>query len=116
MARTPRPCGTGMVSRRGSCRVRVPSVESPSRGYLRAVPVSLFENKPSVCPFGHQLGPGRFRVSWKPCICEPAQQAAGRGRGMGHAVVRCRACEDEHKTTVYYEPPHDTKGLHIRLP
>jgi hypothetical protein len=33
------------------------------------VPVSLFENKPECCPFGHQLWPGKAQVSWTPWIC-----------------------------------------------
>ena len=57
------------------------------------MPVSLFENKPERCPFGHQLWPGMAQVSWTPCLCEPAREAAGRGRGMGHvrAAARPRA-------------------------
>jgi hypothetical protein len=49
----------------------------------------LFENKPERCPFGHELWPGKAQVSWKPCICEPAREAAERGRGMGHVRVAC---------------------------
>ena len=45
------------------------------------VSVSLFENKPESCPFGHQLWPGKAQVSGTPCLCEPAREAAGRGRG-----------------------------------
>jgi len=46
------------------------------------MPVSMFENKPECCPFGHQLWPGRAQVSWKPCLCEPAREAAGPARVM----------------------------------
>jgi hypothetical protein len=46
------------------------------------VSASLFENNPERCPFGHQLWPGMAQVSWTPCICAPAREAAGRGRGM----------------------------------
>ena len=70
--------------------------------------VSLFENKPECCPFGHQLWPGRAQVSWKPCICEPAREAAARGRGMGHAMVTCTACDDQLRQTTFYEPAHDS--------
>ena len=56
---------------------------------------SLFENKPQRCPFGHQLWPGKAQVSWKPCICEPTREAAGRGRGMGHVRVACDSCHDQ---------------------
>jgi hypothetical protein len=55
---------------------------------------SLFENKPQCCSFGHELWPGKAQVSWKPCICEPAQEAADRGRGMGHVRVACNSCHD----------------------
>ncbi len=42
----------------------------------RHVPVSLFEHKPTTCPYGHALGPGRAWVSWTPCICTPARETA----------------------------------------
>jgi hypothetical protein len=70
------------------------------------MPVSMFENKPEYCPFGHQLWPGKAQVSWKPCLCEPAREAAGRGRGMGHVLVACNSCHDEFRQTVFFEPPH----------
>jgi hypothetical protein len=66
----------------------------------------MFENKPEYCPFGHQLWPGRAQVSWKPCLCEPAREAAGRGRGMGHVMVACNSCHDELRQTVFFEPLH----------
>ena len=69
---------------------------------------SLFDNKPERCPFGHQLWPGRCLVSWTPCICGPAQEANERGRGLGHGTILCRQCEREHRSTTYFEPPHDT--------
>jgi hypothetical protein len=67
----------------------------------------LLEHMPDTCPYGHDLGRGRYRVSWTPCICGPAQEAAARGRGMGHARIDCKACEDEGRTSVMYEPPHE---------
>jgi hypothetical protein len=33
---------------------------------IMAMPVFLFDNKPRNCPFGHELWPGKARVSWKP--------------------------------------------------
>lgn len=78
------------------------------------MPASLFENKPESCPFGHELSPGRFQVGWSPCICVPAKEAAARDRGLGHAVLYCRGCEDEGRSAVFYEPPHDTKEWHVR--
>jgi hypothetical protein len=71
------------------------------------MPVSMFENKPQRCPYGHQLWPGKAQVSWTPCVCEPAREAAGRGRGMGHVRVTCNRCHDELRQTLFYEPPHD---------
>ncbi len=67
----------------------------------------MFENKPERCPFGHRLWPGKCQVSWTPCICEPAREAAERGRGMGHVRVSCNRCHDELRQTLFYEPPHD---------
>jgi hypothetical protein len=69
--------------------------------------VSLFENKPESCPFGHQLWPGKAQVSWTLCLCEPAREAAGRGRGMGHVRVACNSCHEQLRQTVFFEPPHD---------
>ena len=71
------------------------------------MPVSMFENKPQRCPFGHPLWPGKCQVSWQPCICAPAREAAERGRGMGHVRVTCNRCDDELRQTVFYEPAHD---------
>jgi hypothetical protein len=68
--------------------------------------VSMFDNKPERCPFGHPLWPGKCQVSWQPCICAPAREAE-RGRGMGHVRVTCNACHDQLRQTVFYEPPHD---------
>ena len=65
------------------------------------MPVSLFENKPEYCPLGHQLWPGKAQVSWTPCICAPAREAAGRGRGMGHVRVTCDRCHDQLWQTVF---------------
>ena len=78
------------------------------------MPVSLFDHKPSACPYGHELSGGRYQVGWAPCICTPAKEAAGRRRGMGHVVVYCRACEDEGCRTVFYEPAHDVRHWHVR--
>jgi hypothetical protein len=76
--------------------------------------VALFENRPERCPFGHELDPGRVQIGWSPCVCDPAKEAAERGRGMGHLRLSCRACEDEFRTSVFYEPPHDLKQWHVR--
>jgi hypothetical protein len=72
------------------------------------MPVPLFEHKPERCPFGHSLAPGTpQKISWLPCICEPAREAAERGRGMGHMTVWCGTCSaEDHRDATYYEPPH----------
>jgi hypothetical protein len=76
--------------------------------------VPLFERQPGFCPFGHLLGPGWILVGWSPCICQAAKEAAGRGRGLGHARLHCLACETEGRTATYYEPPHDLRQWHVR--
>ena len=72
------------------------------------MPVLLFSHKPDQCPYGHSLALGMpQKVSWVPCICGPAREAAGNGRGMGHMTLWCEVCsEDDHRDTVFYEPPH----------
>ena len=42
-----------------------------------------------------------------PCVCEPAREAAQRGRGMGHMTLWCGKCStSDHRSTTFYEPPH----------
>jgi hypothetical protein len=62
------------------------------------VSVSMFDHKPERCPFSHSLWPGRAQVGWQPCICTAAQEAAQRGRGMGHLWVSCNTCHDGRGT------------------
>jgi hypothetical protein len=73
------------------------------------MPASLFAHKPERCPFGHSLARGKpQKISWMPCICGPAQERAEHGRGMGHVTLWCGVCSDQdHRDTVFYEPPHD---------
>jgi hypothetical protein len=76
--------------------------------------VSIFERKPEFCPFGHRLWPGMARVSWQPCVCAPAREAAagekaGLGRGLGHVGVSCETCHQQFWDTTFYEPPHDVR-------
>ena len=62
-----------------------------SSGHDHRMPVPLFAHKPGRCPYGHSLAPGMpQKISWMPCICEPAREAERQGRGTGHlnAVVR----------------------------
>jgi hypothetical protein len=48
------------------------------------------------------------KISWMPCICGPAREAAERGRGHGHATLRCGRChEEDQRDCRFYEPPHD---------
>jgi hypothetical protein len=54
------------------------------------MPALLFASKPERCPYGHSLAPGMpQKISWLPCICEPAREAeTGAGHGPYDAVVR----------------------------
>jgi hypothetical protein len=74
------------------------------------VPAPLFENRPERCPYGHSLALGQPQlIGWTPCICAPAQEAAGHGHGMGHLTLWCQRCHTEdHRDVRFYEPPHDT--------
>jgi hypothetical protein len=74
----------------------------------------MFVHKPARCPFGHALAPGRVLIGWTPCTCTPATEAAEEGRGLGHLVLHCRACEDDRTQTVFYEPPHDIRQQLVR--
>ena len=77
------------------------------RGHDRLVPVQMFDHRPRCCPLGHDVGPGRAKVSWTPCGCGPALEANERGRGLGHITVTCNTCWDERRVTRFFEPPHD---------
>ena len=72
------------------------------------MPVPLFAHKPERCPYGHSLAPGMpQKISWMPCICEPAREAGRQGRGMGHLTLWCGRCSaEDHRDTRFYEPPH----------
>ncbi len=72
------------------------------------MPVPLFDRKPGQCPYGHSLTSGMpQKVSWMPCICGPAREAAENGRGMGHMTLWCEACStQDRRDTTFYEPPH----------
>ena|SRR5712691_1614598 len=65
-------------------------------------------NKPERCPYGHSLARGMpQKISWLPCICEPARESESQGRGMGHVTLWCGTCSDQdHRDTRFYEPPH----------
>lgn len=43
--------------------------------------------RPTVCPNGHQLGPGRISLSWEWC-----GQPCG-GSAQGHHWLICRTCD-----------------------
>jgi hypothetical protein len=70
---------------------------------------SLFEHKPSVCPFGHDLAPGRVSVGFSPCVCALAREAAAHGGSMGHLRLHCLACEGEGRSSIFLEPPCDVR-------
>lgn len=78
------------------------------------MPALLFPNKPERCPHGHSLAPGMpQKISWLPCICEPAREAERQGRGMGHVTLWCGACSaEDHRDTRFYEPPHEAGHNH----
>ncbi len=73
------------------------------------MPVPLFANRPGRCPYGHSLAPGMpQKISWVPCICGSAREAAERERGMGHVTPWCGTCSaEDHRDTRFYEPPHE---------
>ena len=54
-----------------------------------------------------ELGPGRVKIGWMPCLCAPAQPRAGRGPAWGISGCSCEACREEHRESTFYEPPHD---------
>ena len=73
------------------------------------MPASLFEHRPSVCPFGHDLAPGRVSVGFSPCVCALAREAAAHGGSMGHLRLHCLACEGEGRSSIFLEPPCDVR-------
>ena len=56
-----------------------------------------------VCPYGHQLRPGRVLIGWSPCGCTPA--LANRS-GRGHRTVQCLDCSDYRISSIRYTPEH----------
>src|SRR5258708_40082488 len=63
---------------------------------------------PGQCRYGHSLAPGMpQKISWMPCICEPARESERQGREMGHLTLWCGTCSaEDHLDTRFYEPPH----------
>ncbi len=82
--------------------------ETCSSGHDHRMSAPLFANKPEHCPYGHSLARGMpQKISWPPCICDPAREAAKHGRGMGHVTLWCGTCSaEDHRDTRFYEPPH----------
>ena len=76
------------------------------------MPVPLFVHQPEYCPYGHSLAPGiPQKVSWLPCVCEPAREAGSQGRGLGHMTLWCGTCSaEDHRDSRFYEPPHQVGG------
>ena len=91
-----------------------PGVGHEPDGHAIRVGVPLLEHEPQQCPYGHTLGPGQVGISWQPCVCAAAQEAAARGRGMGHHRIDCRQCESRGRLVTFYEPPHDGEAWHVR--
>ncbi len=81
------------------------------------MPAQLFAREPERCLFGHSLARGKPQtISWMPYICGPAQERAGQGGGMGRVTLWCGMCSDQdHRDTVFYEPPHDLEDAAGRL-
>jgi hypothetical protein len=79
-----------------------------SSSHNHQMPARLVLNKPALCPYGHSLAPGMpQKVSWFPCMCEPAREAGEQGRGLGHMTVWCGTCSaEDHRDVTFYEPPH----------
>ena len=38
------------------------------RGHRCPMTVPLFEHKPTICPGGHELRPGRVQIGWSPLV------------------------------------------------
>ncbi|WP_139169836.1 hypothetical protein [Mycolicibacterium fluoranthenivorans] len=55
---------------------------------VRRGPGRWAERSPTHCPNGHELGPGRTLVGWRPCMCG------------GHRTWTCRTCD-----TTAHRPP-----------
>src|SRR5690349_12222272 len=65
-----------------------------SSGHDHRMPVPLFANMPERCPYGHSLARGMpQKISWMPCICEPAREAESQGPGDGPPDAAVRSVE-----------------------
>lgn len=77
----------------------------------------LIEHRWRDCPRGHPIRPYHIRVSWQPCGCPIAVEAAEehaarwgtRPGAAGHITVWCADCHKEHVSTIRYHPPHDVR-------
>ena len=48
------------------------------------------------------------KISWMPCICEPAREAESQSRGMDHLALWCETCSTEdHRDPVGAENLRD---------
>ncbi len=59
----------------------------------------LFVHRPTRCPYGHELGPGRVKIGWMPCLCAPAREAADHGRGLGISGCSARRATSRFRLT-----------------
>jgi hypothetical protein len=62
------------------------------------------DRAPTLCPYGHELGPRRMLVGWHPCQCRPDLVEAYRG----HRTYQCLACRRENRTSICFQPYHVT--------
>jgi hypothetical protein len=87
-------------------------IETCSSGHDNRMPAPLFARKPEYCPYGHSLAPGMpQKISWLPCMCEPAREAGSQGRGLGHMTLWCGTCSaEDRRDSRFYEPPHRAGG------
>ena len=55
---------------------------------------------PAACQHGHEWGPGKVIVSWKPCDCQSARDSGK----LGHLSV---SCQEPGCPSHWYSPRHD---------
>ncbi len=78
---------------------------SAAGGILRCMEVvNLADFVPEFCPAParHLMRRrGGLILGWRPCLCDAAQAASGRG----HQVARCTDCHVDGTDTVILDPP-----------
>jgi hypothetical protein len=96
-------CQRHREARSGHARILI---ETCSSGHYYRMPAPLFARKPGYCPYGHSLAPGMpQKISWLPCMCEPAREAGSQGRGLGHMTLWCGTCSaEDRRDSRFFEP------------